>query len=57
MKVIRHRASGLASRGLESETEEGLRWRGDVHVVFNCVGVEFGLMTYGTYSQTGDELG
>ena len=28
----------------------------DVSVVFNYVGVEFGLMTYGTYSQR-DELG
>ena len=28
----------------------------DVRVVFNCVGVEFGLMMYGTYSQR-DEMG
>ena len=57
LKVVRRRASGLASRGLESEMEEGLiRWRGDVRVVFNCVGVEFGLMTYGTYSQRDEQL-
>ena len=34
----------MASRALESEIEEGLRWGGDVHIVFSGVGVEFGLM-------------
>ena len=53
---MRRRASGLASNGLESETEEGLRRRGDIRVVFNCVGVEFGLMTYGMYSQRDEQL-
>ena len=53
MKVVRRRASGLASRGLGSETMEGLRWGGDVRVVFNCVGVEFGLMIY---SQRDEQL-
>ena len=35
----------IASSGLGSETEEELRWGGDIHVVIGGIGVELGLMT------------